>query len=43
MSNTKDTDDYDYFKFIPGQMIFGFDCYCAFHRMPKDLKELSFF
>ena len=23
MSNTKDTDKYSYFKFIPGQMIFG--------------------
>lgn len=30
MSDSKDTDDYDYFKFIPGKMYFGFGCYCAF-------------
>lgn len=30
MSDSKNTDDYDYFKFIPGKMYFGFGCYCAF-------------
>ena len=30
MSDTKDTDDYDYFKFIPGKMYFGIGCYFAF-------------
>ena len=30
MSNTKDTDKYSYFKFIPDKMYFGFGCYCAF-------------
>ena len=30
MSNTKDTDKYSYFKFIPSKMYFGIGCYCAF-------------